>query len=326
MSYWLTTHWPRSQGTPASEPFADVWVKDGQRKVIARLAPGDLVLIYESRSGPLPLGRNPDGSTYKLPKAQGKEGIVALVRVTEPACQPPDSGVAQYDNGQKMWWRFRARTESVNSGGFIPRTNFLPVIGQKPTYNLRGFGENHSGLKQLTDCQFTTLRKMYEESADREDRKRVRDCTRGGQFGGAGGEGEEHRDLKERIAANPSEVLSEDGLSLFEVEFPFKCTGDRIDVVLRDKDKKFVAVEVEVECDRNHLAGALQCMKYRAMLAYYFERPIEEVRCILAAHKIASEVNARCSAFEIETITVAKPVSPSTVGSTLPIGRAAATR
>src|SRR5579864_3934677 len=101
MSYWLTTHWPRSQDTPASEPYADVWAKNGQRKIMDQLGPGDLVFIYESKSGPLPLGRNPDGSTYKLPKAQGKEGIVALVRVTEPANEPPDSVEAQYDNGQK---------------------------------------------------------------------------------------------------------------------------------------------------------------------------------------------------------------------------------
>jgi hypothetical protein len=54
MNYWLTTHWPRQQGTPTSEPHADVWVKDGQWDVIKQLAPEDLVFIYESRSGPLP--------------------------------------------------------------------------------------------------------------------------------------------------------------------------------------------------------------------------------------------------------------------------------
>jgi hypothetical protein len=253
------------------------------------------------------LGHNSDGSTYKLPKAHGKEGIVALVRVRDFAQQPPDSVEAQFDNGQKMWWRFRAPTEPVNSGGFIPRTKFLPIIGLKPTYNLRGFGENHSGIKQLSSQQFTTLRKMYEESADREDVRRIESNTRGGQFGGIGGEGDVHRKLKERIAADPSELLGEDGLTLFKIEFPFGCTGDRIDVVLRDKDQKFVAVEVEVECDPNHLAGALQCMKYRAMLAYYFERPLAEVRCILVAHKIALEVKARCDAYEIETMMVARP-------------------
>ena len=49
MSYWLTTHWPRSQDTPASEPYADVWVKDGQLKVIRKLAAGDMIFIYESK-------------------------------------------------------------------------------------------------------------------------------------------------------------------------------------------------------------------------------------------------------------------------------------
>jgi hypothetical protein len=289
------------------------------------LASGDLVFIYESKSGPLPLGHNPDGSTYALPKAQGKAGLVALVRVIARSVEMPDSGEVPYDNGEAMWWRYRAPTEPVNSGAFIPREEFLPLIGYNASWNLHGFGDKHSGVKQLTIGQFAALREMYEEFADREDRKRVKNNARGAHFGGPGGEGDVHRDLKERIAADPSGVLGELGLSLDQKEFPFGCTGDRIDVLLRDKDKKFVAVEVEVECDQNHLAGALQCMKYRAMLAYYFERPLEEVRCILVAHKIASEVNARCAAFEIETIMVARAISPSTVGSTLPIGSVAAT-
>ena len=269
-----------------------------------------MVFIYESESGPLPLRLNPD----KVRKARGKAGIVAIVRVIEPAMQPRDSVPEQYDNGETMWWRYRAPTEPVNSGGFITRVKFLPLIGYAASWNLHGFGDNHSGVKRLTAGEFTALRKAYEESADQEDRKRVESNTRGGQFGGPGGEGGVHRNLKERIAADPSAVLGEDGLSLYKVEFPFNCTGDRIDVVLRDKDKKFVAVEVEVECDRNHLAGPLQCMKYRAMLAYYFERPHKEVRCILAAHTIAPEVNARFAAFEIQTIMVARPIGPSTCG------------
>ena len=306
MNYWLTTHWPRPQGTPNSEPYADVWVKDGQWNVIKRLAPGDLVFIYESRSGPLPLGHKPDGSTYVLPKAEGRAGLVALVRVVECAIEPPDSVERPYDNGEVMWWRYRVPTEPVNSGGFLTREEFLPVLGYNANWNLHGFGDNHSGVKELTARQFTAVRELYEESADREDRKRVDSNARGGHFGGQGGEGAVHRELKERIAADPSAILGEIGLSLYGVEFPFNCTGDRIDVVLRDKDKKFVAVEVEVECDRNHLAGALQCMKYRAMLAYYFNRPVEEVRCILVAHNIAPEVNARCVGFDIKTITVTK--------------------
>jgi hypothetical protein len=248
--------------------------------------------------------RNPDGSLYAPPKARGKAGVVALVRVVEPAKQPPNSTEVQYDNGQVMWWRFWAPTEPVNSGGFIARATFLPIVGYNPSWNLHGFGDNHSGVKRLTPEEFMVLRTMYEESADQADSERIACNTRGGGFGGPGGEGLEHRSLKERIAADPAAVLREDGLTLCKVEFPFNCTGDRIDVLLRDKDKKFVAVEVEVECDRNHLAGPLQCMKYRAMLAYLFRRPLEEVRCVLAAHSIVPEVQRRCADFEIQPIMV----------------------
>jgi hypothetical protein len=289
-----------------------VWVKDGQWRVIEQLAPGDLVFIYESESGLLPLRHHPDGSTYAARKARGRAGIVALVSVVEPASQPPDSAEEQYDNGQVMWWRYRAPTESVNSGGFIPRATFLPLIGYSASWNLHGFGDNHSGVKRLTPEQFMRLRALYEESAEHADLQRVTSNTDGRQFGGPGGEGAEHRDLKERIAADPATVLREMGLTCYAVEFPFRCTGDRIDVVLRDQDKKFVAVEVEVDCDHAHLAGPLQCMKYRAMLAYLFQRPLEEVRCILAAHEIAQEVKVRCADFEIQTIVVPRAFAQST--------------
>jgi hypothetical protein len=131
MNYWLTSHWPRPKGTPASEPYGDVWVKDGQWKAIEQLAPGDLVFIYEAESGPLPVRRNEDGSTSVMQKARGRAGIVALVRVIERATQPPDSREEQYDNGEVMWWRYCAPTEPVNSGGFIPRTTLLPLLGRE---------------------------------------------------------------------------------------------------------------------------------------------------------------------------------------------------
>src|ERR1017187_6581220 len=50
-------------------------------------------------------------------------------------------------------------------------------------------------------------------------------------------------------------------------------TGDRIDVLLRDSVGRLLAVEVELDCDGSHLAGPLQCMKYRSMLAYLYEKP-----------------------------------------------------
>jgi hypothetical protein len=226
-------------------------VKNGQSKVIEQLAPGDLVFIYESESGALPLRLNPDG----ICKARGRAGIVALVRVVERAMQPADSAPEEYDNGQTLWWRFRAPTTSINSGGFISRAEFLPLIGYKANWNLHGFGDHHSGVKRLKLVEFEALRKKFEESADRENQKRLEYSSRPGKFGGPGGEGDTHRKLKDRIAANPARVLDEDGLSLYKKEFSFKDTGDRIDVLLQDNDKRYVAVEVEVECDSNLWQG-----------------------------------------------------------------------
>jgi hypothetical protein len=42
-------------------------------------------------------------------------------------------------------------------------------------------------------------------------------------------------------------------------------------------------------------------MKYRAMLSYFFNRPLEEVRCILVAHSIHADVCGRCAVHSIDT-------------------------
>jgi hypothetical protein len=92
------------------------------------------------------------------------------------------------------------------------------------------------------------------------------------------------------------------------MEWEFE-TGDRADVVLKDRFDRFVAVEVEVDCDASERIGPLQCMKYRAMLSYYFDRPLEEVRCILAAHSIHSGVAQRCAQHAIQTSAVPRVTS-----------------
>ncbi len=226
----------------------------------------------------------------------------------------PEAIEEEYDNGERMWWRYCARTEPVNSGGFIPRATLLPLIGYRPNWNLHGFGDNHSGVKRLRAEEFMRLRTVYEESAEQADLEHLANNTEPPLFGGIGGEEPDHRALKERIAADPVGVLGEEGLTLYDVEFAFRCTGDRIDVVLRDRDKRFVAVEVEVQCSENELAGPLQCMKYRSMLAYLFRRPVAEVRCNLAAHEIARAVSLRCEDFEIQTVVVSRAFAQESGG------------
>src|SRR5258708_7480386 len=121
MSYWITTHWPRRLDEPVGEPRYGVWVQDSKRQLIDRVSPGDLVLIYESRSGPTAIRNYADGSSHRIPCRRGGEGVVAMVRVIEAAQQPEDSEPEHYTDGSTMWWRYCAPTTSVNSAGFIPR-------------------------------------------------------------------------------------------------------------------------------------------------------------------------------------------------------------
>jgi hypothetical protein len=307
MNYWITTHWPRREDESIDEPHEGVWVQDGQQDVIDRVAPGDLVFIYESKTGPTVLRQYADGTTKRLRCRQGREGIVALVEVTSKAYEPEDSHPEQRTDGSTMWWRYYAPTRSANSAGFLPRLQAARLLEFSDRYPFRGFGDEHSGLKHITEETFNRIRDAYVNSARAHEDVQV-ERARGGRFGG-GGEGPEHKALKKRITVDPAGVLNEPGLRLWKEEWNDLPTGDRIDVVLKDALDRFVAVEVEVDCDATEMAGPLQCMKYRAMLSYFFDHPVEEVRSILVAHSIHPEIRERCKKHEIESRTVARQAS-----------------
>jgi hypothetical protein len=301
MNFWITTQWPPRKDQSIEKPHYGVWVQHDKRHLIDRVSPGDLVFIYESQSGPTQVRANADGSTQRIPCHRGRAGIVGLVEVTQRAHQPEDSQRERYSDGSSLWWRYCTPTRSINSAGFIPRPEVNSLLGYSDSYVFHGFGEEHSGLKQIEVDLFNRILAAFIASAQRDEKSRISDApfTR---FGG-GGEGPEHMALKRRIARDPAGVLGEVGLRLWEEEWPLP-TGDRIDLVLKDAFDRFVAVEVEVCCEASELAGPLQCMKYRAMLSYFFGRPIEEVRCILVAHSIHGNVNNRCAIHKIDTKTV----------------------
>lgn len=301
MSYWMTTHWPRMESDLVEAPPYGVWVQDTKRHLIDRVAPGDLVFVYETQSGRTVLRSYADGSTRKLARRRGREGIVALVEVTEEAYQPEDSEPEQYVDGSKAWWRYCAPTKSLNSAGFIPRAGVNELLGYSQKNVFRGFGDEHSGLKEIPEDVFTRLLNRFSAFTEHDEKERIARAPKTGF--GSGGEGPEHLALKHRIAADPAGVLGEPGLRFWAMEWPLP-TNDRIDLVLKDRFDRFVAVEVEVRCKASELAGPLQCMKYRAMLSYFFGRPLEEVRSVLVAHSIHADVCRRCEEHAITTKTV----------------------
>ena len=120
------------------------------------------------------------------------------------------------------------------------------------------------------------------------------------QFG-PGGEGPAHLALKERIAADPAGALGEPGLRHVATELWFP-TADRVDIVLEDRFGRLIAVEVEVDCGADEVCGPLQCMKYRGLLAYRFDRDPLEVRMLLAAHTVHPVIRQKCARFGIEVV------------------------
>jgi hypothetical protein len=301
MRYWITTHWPPREDVPIGRPSYGVWVQDKKEHLINRVSPGDPVFVYETRNGRTEVRTFANGSIQQVRCRRGREGIVGLIEVIGPAEQVNDSYEERYTNGSKAWWRYCAPTRSINSGGFIPRQLVNAALGYSTNNVFRGFGDEHSGLKEITPEVFGQLLQLFTASVDEADKTQA--ILLGKPRYSSGGEGPIHRALKDRIAANPAILLEEPGLSLYRKEFSLP-TGDRIDILLQDRFGRLVAVEVEVSCDVSELAGPLQCMKYRAMLSYLFQRPLEEIRSILVAHSIDTELCGRCNAHAIETKTV----------------------
>lgn len=284
-------------------PHNGVWVADENRAVIAPMKAGDLVWIYESQSGRPIVQERPDGEHRTIRHHRGRGGVVSLMEVTAPAEEDPEAEIERYSNGTNIWWRWRATTRIVNSAGFIPRQVLNGMLGYKPGNPLRGFGTQKSGLREISPAVHLQVQSAFLTSHEAADETLLRQ-GQSSPRGGPGGEGAIHKSLKEAIAADPSRVLGEDGLVLIRVEYPFGVTGDRIDVLLRDGLGRYMAVEVEPECPADHTTGPLQCMKYRALLAYQLNRELDEIRTSLVTHLLADNVRAKAERYGIETFEI----------------------
>jgi len=118
----------------------------------------------------------------------------------------------------------------------------------------------------------------------------------GGGIGG--GEGEEHRRLKMRVASDPTLV----GLpkkAVAQVEYGF-LSGDRVDIHFDLPDGSAAVVEIETTCP---LPGAHQAIKYRVLAEV--ERGDDlgggEVRAILVAYGFDQTTNELCRQYGVET-------------------------
>ena len=298
--YWVTTHWPSEIG--ASLNYG-VYLYDGTQSVGADVEIGDRVWIYQSKGGRLVVRERPNGSKYKNKRQLGKEGVIALVEVVGKLHDI--GGTPQkYDDGSVRWWRWKADTRLINQSGFVLRKELNILLGYKPEYGLRAFGKKNSGLKQISEDIHQKILRVFNQNQPPETKPLKRDPRKYVPRGyGQGGEGPAHKELKERLAAGPEEVLGEKGLTLIRMEYPFP-TSDRVDVLLRDSENRYVTVEIEVAVDLDNISGVLQAVKYSHMYAIECRRKFEEVRAFLVAYQISDDVKALCKEYGIETFVI----------------------
>lgn len=299
-SCWITTHWPPLDGQGAHH--AAIWVPDGREAAGAPLAKGDLVFVYESRTGRSELRVAPDGTEHAVHRGTGAEGIVALARVDRQLEADGGDDTTHYVDGTEIWWRWHAPMTPIRTDGFVSRDRLTQILGYSPKYSMRGFGDFHSGLKRISQSQFDLIlsefriREGVAESSPAE-------AALARARGGTGRESEQHRLLKLYVAENPDMALGESGIIKQAVEFDFP-TGDRADVYLQDRFGRVMGVEIEVEVDTSDLCGPLQALKYRSMLEFIAQRGQGEGRAVLVAYKISRKARERCESYGIECHTV----------------------
>ncbi len=113
---------------------------------------------------------------------------------------------------------------------------------------------------------------------------------------GAGGEGENHKRLKEWIAKNP-ESIGLKKVKNHELEYVF-LSGDTVDILFRLDDGNDAVVEIETTIP---LPGCHQAIKYRALRCAERAIPLqsEEVKAILVAWEVPQDVRVFCKQYDI---------------------------
>ena len=117
-------------------------------------------------------------------------------------------------------------------------------------------------------------------------------ASRAGGRGGGGGEGETHAALKAKVKNDPFAALgealtymSEDLTDRLGDEVPF-VTGDRVDLLMKDEEGKYIVIEVEPVIGPGDHIGFHQAAKYWVLIAVAKGIDLDRVRRMVVATSI----------------------------------------
>lgn len=305
MNYWVTTQFPARLDYPKNSPIEGVYVPDGRELAVVDMEVGDVVFVHESRTGRVETRRLLNGTTYSIGCHPGREGVVAIIKITSHVFEIEGTEPTEYADGSQVWWRYMAESETLNTKGFVPRKSLNEILGYKGSYSLHGFGDYHSGIKRIEETHAQAILRAFIAThptltglklTDRPTQKRNGDRA-------SGGEGPVHKALKNSVANDPVAALGESGLVTVAVEHEF-ITGDRVDILLQDHFGKLVVVEIEPACSEGDHVGTAQCVKYRALTAFESERDAKEIRAFLVATQIHKSVSDKAKETGVETFEI----------------------
>lgn len=152
MNYWLTTQWPPTQDSPREH--GGVWLRNGKEDAGRNMRPGDLVFIYETKTG----RPRKDGLAYW----PGRQGIVVLAEVLDVNLE---EGFARsyevYSDDSELLWKMIAQTQTIDSSNFCRHDDVCDCLRYSRNYFFRGFGRSKSGLRELFEPEFRCLRDHF---------------------------------------------------------------------------------------------------------------------------------------------------------------------
>lgn len=302
MNWWVTTHWPPREDNPGK--IADgLYVPDGREIAGADVRKGDIVVVYQAKTGRTEVIRQANGKDLLVKNLKGKEGVIAITEAQSSLSSRKGSTFEEYTDGSRIWWRWHAPLKLVTKSGFVSRQRLNEILGNKLNYSLHGFGDAKSGLKKISQEKFDQILRAFRENLPAPQSPPPKAKTP--HDAPCGVESKKHRYLKEYVAGNPTDLLHEEGVRYLFTEYPF-CTNDQADVVLEDKFGRIIGVEVEVSIDEKNLAGMLQAIKYRYMLEVIYDRSAGDSRALLVAYQISLGVKDLCKKYNVEAVEVAE--------------------
>lgn len=301
MRYWISAQAPPLEGGPERE-IDRIPLAEGREAAGLELEPGDLVLVYQPKSGRAARRRDAEGSEQWARTARGRQGIVALAEVEGRAMRDPRTPRTEYADGAELCWCWQVPIRAFSIDGYVPLADVNRILGYKPAYNFGGFAHRSSGLREIEAGEYWSLVEIFRSNA--KTARAAGDSIHGRRPARARGPGEEPHALPllvDYVASDPALALREAGLETLSVAHELPA-GERIDVVLEDRSGTFVAVQVDAGEDC--LAAIAHASVRRAMLELELGRRAGQSRAFVVAHSMSRGMRELCASYGVECFDV----------------------